>query len=170
MVDDTRRVVPDDEVADHVDALFGSGGLFPLDGPYGPGRTEAAAGLLRELARYLNYASQSGDGVPWPSTVGRIVSGVAGALALIEQTFTQSTVRLDALARDPRAYVDQVGEVGGPDLSPTGAALATRAYLAQAAMTLADAGVELRAAARYAGRMGLRDPDDETEAGSDDRH
>lgn len=173
MVDESRLVTPDDDVHRHVEDLFASDGLLPRHGPYGPGRTAAAAALLVEVARYLNYATQYPEGLAWPSTAGRIVAGLADTIVTIDQALGQTSRLLTAMADDPRAYIDRVGTAGVDELAPTGAALAFRAYVAQATGSLADAALELRQAARHAGRIGLRDPqpgdDGEGDHGGDDR-
>lgn len=153
-------LIPDDEVHYHTD-LFGPDGLFPRHGPYGPGRTEAAASLMVELARYLNYATQQTTALPYPSTVGRVWSSLASTVRTVDQTMTQTCRRLTVLADDGRAYVDDLPRLRATAPHPREAAAAAVAAIEHARVYLDDGAGLIADAASHAGRIGLRDPESE---------
>lgn len=86
---------------------------WPLHGPYNADRSQAAAALLGETVRYLNYATGQGaaTALPYASTAGDVVGGLQSAVGLMDQTLRQLFERCHGFAADPTLY-DYAGERG----------------------------------------------------------
>lgn len=116
-----------------------------VDGPHFPDRTVAAARLIADAVRYLNYASlpaSNAPGISYPGDVDYVLGAIQGAASGLQQTFNQLAACLrDDLATgrlrlDPgRPHADDPAravEVACADLSAaTAHADALRATLSQ---------------------------------------
>jgi hypothetical protein len=102
-----------------------------MDGPHADEDTAAAAWLIAEAVRYLNYASgsHSGTGLEFPSTVYSVVGGLSIAAHRMQQLFVQ-------LARHLAAQ-DAAGLLGSDDGAPTSRTVTAAAARLTAAVKLA---------------------------------
>jgi hypothetical protein len=98
-----KRTMVDHELLDVEDVI---GETWPLNGPYGEYETNNAASAIGELVRYLNYATQYPEGVPYPSTAGSVASRVGSAISLLDQTLEQLINRVKVFQSNPDLYGD----------------------------------------------------------------
>jgi hypothetical protein len=71
-----------------------------VDGPHGPERTVAAARVIGEAVRFLNYATMPASGAPgisYPGDVDEVLGAIQGAAGGLQQTLAQLG---EALRRD----------------------------------------------------------------------
>jgi hypothetical protein len=140
-----------------------AGYLFPLNGPHTEDNTARAASLVYELVRYLNYATANPAGLPYASGVGYLTGNIHGALALLDQTLTQTADRFRELCRLPGSYVTDA-RTGRTD-EPAALAATHTAYTeaVQAALFLmADAARHLARAHSIGNRVGHNVTPEET--------
>lgn len=130
--------------------------IILLDGPHDADNVIAAAGVVAELVRRLNHATQAYKCervLFYPSNVDRLVSLLAGAAYGLPQLCRQLAARMDVFAADERLGVDNLGEA----LAPAGVALDAQVDLyiaAQGADAVADA---LSRARRSTSRLTYRE-------------
>lgn len=130
---------------------------WPKHGPYGEYQTRNAINALYELVRYLNYATQYREGVPYPSVAGSIAGGVGSAAGALDQALEQLTNQVGKFAADPNLYGDDKRDPAEAHESGVQHAELAMVKLAQARRdahqlhrTLVEAGSHLH-------RLGLRD-------------
>lgn len=126
--------------------------VLPLDGPYDPEALNVAAGLITELVRRLNHASQwhnSDHSLPYPSSVDRQVACLSGTVNSLPQLLKQLAQRLDTISPDQRLRVDNMGV----QINPSETASTAAYYLRSAATLLAEVQTELSEARRNTSRL-----------------
>ncbi len=110
-----------------------------LDGPHADQDTAAAAHLVAEAVRFLNYATAAGAGLSYPATVYT----VTGELAVAAARLTQLTNQMGRFLAGELA-AGRLGEDSGRD--PAEAVDRADDYLAAAAATAVTLGDVLSAA------------------------
>lgn len=140
--------LPDEIIAKH----------FPLDGPHSDRRTVDAARLIRELVRFLNYATNSPSGVSGPDTVDLVLGPLREAQIRTEQTFSQLDRSFARFAADPSAYM---WKPVGPVATPADAAAQVSDLLSEAGRWAAVQVKALDQAQSYTGMVGLNADDED---------
>jgi hypothetical protein len=98
--------------------------FWPYDGPYSDELTSAAAVMIGRLGRYLNNATQKGDGLPYVAAAARVVAQLHGAVAGFEQLLVQLARFLQREAdTNPSLYDDRRDRPGAVTAHETSAAL-----------------------------------------------
>lgn len=139
--------------------------LFPVDGPHSAALTGWAGSALTAVIRFLNYATGADrreTGCPYPATAYDVIGSLHRAVAMLDQTLSQSGARLADAAAAPTAYLSRpLGDPRWPDYpTPQATAEAAIAELREARARLQAAERKLSRAHVYAGRIGQVQPDD----------
>lgn len=125
--------------------------LWPVDGPHDSRTVASAADALSALVRYLNNATQPGnaaDALACGLDVFRVLSGVATAVAGLDQLLRQVCDRLAVMANDPAVYDDRRDRPGSRTASDASA------VLSDARRVLEWSCAPLEQAARLTGHLG----------------
>jgi len=133
--------------------------ILPLDGPYTPAMLATAVGVMEELARRLNHATQwfnTSASLPEPANVDQLVAGVETLVSRLPQLLAQLTRRLDDFAGDEELRSDGMGAPG--KLAPPVAAATAGRFLGQAGQHLDAATAALGSAHNCTARLYLRTP------------
>jgi hypothetical protein len=80
------------------------GQYWPLHGPYDPEHTKRAGSVLSELVRYLNYATQHPEALPYAADIGDLVGTLQATAGSLRQTLEQLDGRCADLVKDPNLY------------------------------------------------------------------
>lgn len=84
------------------------------DGPHSPERTDAAARMIPEAVRYLNYATLTASGAPGISYAGDVdlvLGSIQVAVNGLQQTMTQMAVCLRDDLATGRLRMDRRGDL-----------------------------------------------------------
>ena len=137
--------------------------LLPLHGPYSRDNTIRACTLVDELIRYLNYATQHAEGLPWPVAAYDLIGALKVATGKLPQTLRQTGVRVGAFAKDPNV-VNRSMDYRAPEAAHTDAvarSISARAELNHAANLARELSARLTAAQTLLSPIGLLDVDDD---------
>ncbi|HEU0087677.1 MAG TPA: hypothetical protein VFQ77_08505 [Pseudonocardiaceae bacterium] len=115
------------------------GRYWPLHGPYGPARTQAAVSTVAQLVRYLNYATRTPEALPEAGDVYPVLGELAAVSGGLQQLLGQLATRAEALIDDPtmRHTGDRQDRAAGR--AAAGAAVEALATAWQAVAVLAGA-------------------------------
>lgn len=90
--------------------VYGALDVARVDGPHTPERTAAAARLIADAVRFLNYASLPASGAPginYPGDVDDVLASIAGAAIGLQQTLSQLAECLRAEQASGQLRLDQ---------------------------------------------------------------
>lgn len=122
------------------------------DGPHDPENTEAVADQIRELVRFLNYATMPGRarrGIGYPVTAYGVLGSLRAATALLPQ-FTQQLAEFLTDESAAGRVVVQGGSYDGRPDAAVGAAAEELARARRLAVELSDAFARAQAAITWA--------------------
>lgn len=124
--------------------------LWPLDGPYTPEQTIAAARTIAGLVRYLNHATQSANALESPSELAAVGANLSAALYNADQLCRQLAEHAVRFGQDVRLYDDHGNDPAQTVAEVVGA-------LRSAQVPLADAAELLGTAHEACNRLGIRE-------------
>lgn len=132
-----------------------------VDGPHSPERTAAAARLIADAVRFLNYASlpaAKAPGISYAGDVDDVVRAIAGAVNGLQQTLDQLAYCLRRDLAGGHLQLDDYGRRNAE--SPTHAVVVAEAELGTAKNLCSHLRDALSRAARFTGSMYLEDDRD----------
>jgi hypothetical protein len=139
--------------------------LWPLHGPYGPDATALAVKTADQLIRYLNYATQHAEAMPWPGTAYDLVGTLKTTADKLPQLLDQTGRRVGELAQMPECADFTMPYHREPEPAHDHAVALVdqaRAELDRAAALARELSAALAAAQNLLSPVGLNiDPEDE---------